>query len=195
MRQAIAILLLLVSAAAAAQGLYKWTDADGHVVYSDRPPPKGFKGEVTRIEPDTPAAPLGPAPVPAMPAKPAAEAGKAAPADIAAQRRSTRQMLGARLDAAREKLEAARKALAGSDPTETDRRVIHRRTEGKGSPSLATRGNCRTTKTSAGKEFTTCPTSILSDEYNERREKLQAAVDEAEAEVAEAEVAYRRGVD
>ena len=197
MRQAIAVLMLLaLSAGAGAEALYKWTDAEGHVIYSDRPPPKGFKGEVTRIAPDEPATPRGPAPVPTLPAKPAAEAGKAAAAmDLATQRRTTRELLRGRLDAARDKLEAARKALAGSDPTEEDRRVIQRRSEGKGNPSLATRANCRTTKNADGKEFTTCPTSILSDAYNERVAKLQAAVEEAEAEVSEAEVAYRRGVD
>ena len=36
--------------------LYKWTDANGRVVYSDQPPPGGVKSEV-----------VGPAPPPANP--------------------------------------------------------------------------------------------------------------------------------
>jgi len=36
-----AALLALVAATAAADGLYRWVDADGQVHYSDQPPPQG----------------------------------------------------------------------------------------------------------------------------------------------------------
>ncbi len=47
---------LLLGAGAAAAVTYKWTDANGRVVYSDQPPPAGTKSEL-----------IGPAPPPANP--------------------------------------------------------------------------------------------------------------------------------
>ena len=71
-RSAFFACLVLLCAPAAAQTMYRWTDAQGRVQYSDRLP-KDFKGEVTRIEADAqppPAAPIArPAPAKAEPAK------------------------------------------------------------------------------------------------------------------------------
>ncbi len=40
---ALAIGLAVVSAAVCAQAVYRWTDANGRVIYSDQPPPPGAK--------------------------------------------------------------------------------------------------------------------------------------------------------
>lgn len=59
MRRIVLILLLLASAASLASGnIYRWTDADGHVVYGDNPP-EGVDAEAIRLrEPmTTPAMP------------------------------------------------------------------------------------------------------------------------------------------
>jgi hypothetical protein len=48
---AIAICLALVSSLATAQQLYKWTDAQGRIHYSNEPPPKGVQFETLGAEP------------------------------------------------------------------------------------------------------------------------------------------------
>lgn len=49
---AIAVALLAAPFAAASfAALYKWTDAQGHVVYSDQPPPTSIKSEQLRAPP------------------------------------------------------------------------------------------------------------------------------------------------
>ena len=191
--------LALACAAGLAHGqvLYKWIDEDGKVHYSDTPP-KGFKGTVTRIEPDvapTPAAPVAPPPRPTAPEVTKAEA----PAeDILTQRRAKRAALEARLIAAREKLDAAKKALAeGQDPQPDEQQVIRQDMKpGQGGMyGLNTaRSNCRKTVTN-GKETLMCPALLATDAYYERIGKLEVAVRQAEEEVDDAEQAYRRGVD
>jgi len=42
---------LLVAAAPAVGALYKWTDANGRVVYSDQPPPPSVKSEILNAAP------------------------------------------------------------------------------------------------------------------------------------------------
>lgn len=44
-------LFAAVCAASAAATLYKWTDAQGHVVYSDQPPPPGVTGAQLKAAP------------------------------------------------------------------------------------------------------------------------------------------------
>ncbi len=41
--------LALISGAVAAQAVYRWTDANGRVIYSDQPPPPGVKGEERNV--------------------------------------------------------------------------------------------------------------------------------------------------
>ena len=189
---------LALSLPLAAQVLYKWIDADGKVQYSDQPPKK-HSGPVTRIEPD-------PAPVPdparkpfVVQPKPAVAVPKAAtPADDpATMRRATRDGLEKRLVAAREKLDAARKALADtSDPAPEERQVVQQTAKaGGGMHGLSgARSNCRTTN-DKGKAVVSCPTMILKEEYFDRVGKLEDAIRVAEQELAEAEQAWRRGVD
>ena len=200
-RFAVAVAVLALGAAPArAQVLYKWIDSSGKVVYSDRLPPKDFRGKVERIEPDTPEKKL-PELAPGAPRSPVYEPPKAPeaappPVDINARRRANRETLTARLDAAREKVDAARKALEeGREMQPEDRRIIQRRVE-NGAAANAAMSTCRQEKSILdGKVTTVCPTAIANEEYNARVEKLEAAVKQAEADLEEAERAYRRGVD
>lgn len=220
--RAIALLAMAcaVAFAAHAQVLYKWVDAQGRTQYSDAPP-KGFKGEVTRIEVEPPrkAAPIPPPPVVPVPAAKGSSDEKAeAPQDLAARRKALREKLQANLDAARLKLELAQKALdEGRDPQPEERQAIQQRVNttgntgavpglrnpdatqnrpvGGGMHGLASRSNCRTAKGADGRDVTICPTSILKEEYFDRVAQLEEAVRKAEEEVAAAESAYRRGVD
>ena len=65
---ALAVTLLAATGGAVAVGLYKWTDAQGNVVYSDRPPPRERAGAQRlrslerRIDAERPPAEHGPAP-------------------------------------------------------------------------------------------------------------------------------------
>ena len=102
MRKAASVALLLAAmlgaSLAAGQVLYKWVDEQGKTQYSDRLP-KGFKGEVTRIETEVEKATLPPAIPPAQAPAAAPVTGKAAAADdIAAKRRTTRARLEERLE-------------------------------------------------------------------------------------------------
>lgn len=188
---------------AARADLYSWIDASGRVQYSDHPP-KDFKGPVKKLEvDDATVLPLAPQKAPAPPAaasgKPVvAPSGKS---EIAAKRRAERERLQASLDAAREKLAAARKALAdGQDPQSGEQQIVQRpAADPKASPMpglvpSSARSNCRVVERD-GKKIGLCPVSMPSEGYFERVAGLERAVKDAEEEVAVAERAYRRGVD
>jgi hypothetical protein len=196
---AIAALALAFASAASAQTLYKWVDKDGRVQFADKPP-TGFKGEVTKIQVDAqpePAAPRSP--------PPAASPRKAAPpeedkaAEMAAKRRQVREELAARLSAARAKLEAARKALDEGQATTADERQFVRqefaRDARRPERTPPPRTNCMSQVTTDGRAVWNCPRPIPNDAYFERQHELEEAVKQAEDELADAERAYRRGVD
>ena len=193
----LALALALAALPAAAQPLYKWVDADGKTQYNDKPP-KGFKGDVRILDPEPEKATLPPPPPPAPvpPIAPQAEKAKAPapPEDIAAKRRATRAQLEARLAKARENVEAAKKALASAETPEPDeRQIIQQRVHG-GMHGMAPRSNCRWEGTGKQKVLM-CPTGVPSEQYHERVAKLEEGVRKAEEELAEAERAWRRGVD
>ena len=217
----LALALLLAAGGAVAQTFYKWIDAAGKVQYSDRPP-KDFKGAVERIEvePSAPPRVVAPAIVPPKAeTRGADEGGKAeAPVDLVTKRRALRAKLQADVDAARERVDAARKALEeGSEPQPEERQAIQQRLDkagntgpntslanadatqnrvvGGGMHGMAARSNCRSTKDARGKVAVICPTMVLKEEYFSRQEKLEEALRKAEEELAAAEEAYRRGVD
>ena len=190
-------LAALLLGTAHAQVLYKWIDAQGKVQYSDQPP-KGFKGEVTRIEPDPPPT-FSTQPRPAAPAakpeaKPAKAEDRAAP-DLAARRKERREKLAADVTRAREKLEAAKKALDGDEGPGVDERQVVRQTYRKGTQPATSRSNCREMTGADGKKTLMCPALEPSSSYYERVQQLEEAVKRAEEELELAERAYRRGVD
>lgn len=196
---AVAVVLAgLAAGPAAAQTLYKWVDAQGRVQYSDKVP-KGFKGEVTRIETETDKVTLPPALPPPGPAAPASaqEKAKAAPAEsIVAKRRATRERLEARLKEARAKVEVVKKAMEESESPEPDeRKTIQQRAAGGGMHGMAPRSNCRAEVGKDGTKGVMCPTSVPATEYYDRVARQEVALRKAEEELAAAEEAWRRGVD
>jgi len=204
-RSLLAAIVLLAAAPAWAQFLYKWTDKDGKVQYADKPPTR-FDGVVTRIEIDVqPDQEAVAAPRPA---------NGPASSEIAARRRAVRTALAAEVTRTRDRLEAAKAALAGVDtPLESERQVVQQRLDqarpnpGPDSQSTggmfglggmlggAERSNCRVEQMADGRKVTTCPTYVPGDAYYERVQNLEDAVRRAEADVDAAEEAYRRGVD
>jgi hypothetical protein len=200
-RIAVALVFVIAAftASAAHADIYTWTDASGRVQISDHPP-KNFNGPVKRIQTEEapPAVPSTPA-APVAPVKPSQEeeTGRSA---VAEKRRSDRERLQGDLDAAREKLAAAKKALAeGQDPSPDEIQVVQRpAADPKAAPMpglvpAGTRSNCQIS--ADGKKYTTCPVAMPSEAYFARVGKLEEDVKAAEEEVAVAERAYRRGVD
>ena len=191
------VLFVALSEGASAQTLYKWVDKDGKTHYSDKQP-VGFKGEVTRIEADAQPAPMPAAKVPAKAAKAEADDDEKVP-DIAARRRAERERLAARLAMARARLEEARKALVdGEEPREGEKQFVqqhHARNERRPDRTPPPRLNCMSQKASDGRAIWNCPTPIPGEAYFSRQKELEEAVQKAEEDLAEAEQAYRRGVD
>jgi hypothetical protein len=192
-RGILAIVLAAVPIAAAAATFYKWVDKDGTVHYGDAPP-KGFTGEVTRVEVDPGAHTAGPGKVPPAPPSPARGSEVPPPAppppDLLTQRRETRARLEENLAQARERLDLARKALAeAAAPQEDEWQYTVGGSPGPG-PHVAM-SNCH--KTKDGK--TICPGRVPNAEYYSRIQQLEDEVKRAEQAVEGAERAYRRGVD
>jgi hypothetical protein len=190
-----ALAFALASGLAAAQTLYKWTDANGKVQYSDVPP-KNFKGELTRIEiePTKNAPAAMPRPPEPKAAAPAAETKP--PEDVNARRRANREQLEARLERAREKVEAAKKAREEGEVLEDDeRQVIQQRAAAGGQHGMAARSNCRVEQAANGAKWLMCPTSVPTQDYFDRIERLDANLKKAEEELAAAQRAWRQGVD
>ena len=182
--------------------LFKWTDSQGRVHYSDRLP-KGYAGPFERVDTSgtqaPPAKPQDPAELPVAPDAPAARPAppKAdATMDIAARRRATRERLQADVDAARERLARAEDALrAGEAPADDERQVIQQVAGAPGTLPAAGRSNCRKMANAQGKQVTMCPAVIPNTRYYDRMKSLEDAVKAAQADLDRAREAYRRGVD
>ena len=187
---------MALAASAFAQALYRWTDADGQVHYSDHLP-KGYNGPFTVIQPDKPASPAAPAlPIapPVSPA-PAAEASSAPAKDIATKRREARRALEARVQVAREKLAEAKKAREDGDALRDEEHQIVQRTGSPADFATVGRSNCIYSRDAKGKPVAMCPTLVPSEAYWDRIRSLDDAVKAAEAELDDAQEAYVRGVD
>ena len=196
------MLVLALAAAPFAWGdVYTWTDDQGRVQYSDHPP-KNFKGPVRRMEVDEPPAVMAPPPKAPEVAAPAKAAAPVKPvSDLAAKRRAERERLQHNLDMAREKLAAARKALDEHQVPEGDERQViqlpggdPKKTLMPGTVQISARSNCRTVENDK-KKSVVCPVSTPNEAYYDHIAKLEKAVKDAEEEVADAERAYRQGVD
>jgi len=197
LRASFAALAFLFAHSASAQTFYKWTDGNGKVHYADKPP-AGFKGEVTPMETDSAPAPP-PATRPAAKAQSVEPQGEEKAPDLAARRRAERERLGARVTAARAKVEKARKALDdGEDPQDDEKQIVqqlHNRDAQRPERTPPPRLNCMATKTPDGRPAWNCPTPVPGETYYDRQKTLEDALRTAEDELAEAERAYRRGVD
>ena len=191
----------LLAAAALATGLaahadtktfYRWTDAQGRIQYSDKPP-TGFKGEVTTFEVDfdatkarTPAAPRAPA-IPADVMRDVAPP----PPDMNQARRDSRAKLEETLRKAQAKVAAAKAALESGGDLKEDERQIVQRTYAKAQPD---KSNCRPTH-DGKKGAVMCPSVVPGEPYYDRQRALEEALRKAEQELAEAETAYGRGMN
>ena len=193
----VAALAAALALPAVAQVLYRWVDEQGRTQYSDKAP-KGFKGEVTRIETEVEKSTLPPTAVtPPAPAPTPAKAKAAPPAeDIAAKRRATRARLEQRLANARAGVDAAKQALSDSEtPQDDERQVVQQRLTKGGMHGMAPRSNCRTEVGKDGLKHQMCPVQVPTPEYHERVAGLEENLRKAEQELADAEEAWRRGVD
>jgi len=180
--------LIAVAGGASAATFYKWTDAQGQVHYGDQPP-KGFPGEVTRVDVDPGEHVATPPKAPS--AEERATMGLPAGPDLLEQRRATRARLEANLAKARERLDLAQKALAEAGvPQDNEWQTTIGQVVDPRATSVA-RSNC--TKNAAGRLV--CPGRVPSEDYYQRMAQLEAEVKSAQQAVDDAEQAYRRGVD
>ena len=184
-----ALLAFTLASHAEVRTFYRWVDAQGRMQYSDKPPPASFKGEVKRVDVDTETNTR----VADPPRQPlvAPEVLKDVTPDPSKQRRETRAKLEAAVKNAEKKLADAKAALAqGGEPKDDELNVVQR-TYAKAQLGKA---NCRTV-TEGDKKKIICPALSPNEQYYDRQKSLEDAVRLAEEELAQAELAYRRGVD
>lgn len=190
-RALLAAVALMAGAAALAdtKTFYRWTDEQGRLQYSDKPP-TGFKGEVTKFEVDYDATKARVAPAPRVPADVMRDVAPPPP-DVAKSRRDQRAKLEDSLRKAQDKVAAAKAALeSGGDLKEDERQVVQRK-YAKAQPDKA---NCRPTQ-DGKKGAVMCPSIVPGEPYYDRQRGLEEALRQAEEELADAETAYRRGMN
>ncbi len=181
---------LAVAMPAAAQVLYKLTDRQGRVTYSDSVP-KNYDGTVQRIEPPDPVSNVLPSGKP-----PEAQKAPAAATGMAGDRRQKRDELERRLRAAQARVEAAKKAVElGEEPQPGEMQTVQRRHAPLKRGESPPRPNCFEAVDPNGVASLICPQQVPQDAYYERRRKLDEELRLAERELEEAERAYRRGTD
>ena len=187
---ALAAAFAVLAAEPQTRTLYRWTDAEGRVQYSDQPP-ANFKGAVSKVEVDLDANVRASTPPKSQRIAPDVLRDVTPSTDVAKARREKRAKLEAALRAAQDKVAAAKAALEeGEPPKDGEQQVVQRRY----ARAQASKSNCRTVK-EGGKTNIVCPSIVPSGEYYERQKSLEDALRQAEAELADAESAYRRGVD
>jgi hypothetical protein len=165
------VLCGLASMDALAQAVYKHVDKDGKVHYSDKPPTKDEGVKKLDIDSNRNV-------VPPLVGKSSEQGGGGDKARI--DRRIEKQdSLLADLNAAKDRLAAAKAALEeGMEIQEGDMDTVQ-------GPKKIGRG---------GKVISGPPRAIPNEQYQERIKGLEEAVKSAEADLAKAETAYRRGV-
>lgn len=193
-RSAGVLLLALLAHVVAAAPLYKLVDRNGRLTFTDTPP-KAFDGQVIRLEPV--ATPNALPPLPTGPGSPAPESLAVPPEGFRDRRQREQADLLARLDKARRAVEVARLAKQeGSAAAPDEMQVIQRRYPVPRAGQPAPFANCaRRTDPGSGVQVLICPAQVPGPAYHERQRKLEASLAEAEAVLAEAERAYRRGMD
>lgn len=185
----VAVLLAGAGAASAQQVLYKLIAKDGRITYSDHAP-KNFDGQVIRLEPDTESN-LVPFKRP-----PTVTPSTSGSSTYGADRTANREALAKALRAAQDKVEAARKAKAqGGEPGPDEMQVIQQRFAPLKAGQSPPRSNCRSATDSQGRPFMLCAAQVPGEAYYDRQKKLDAELDKALEELADAERAYRRGAD
>ena len=159
------VFLLVFVPTLQAQSLWKYTDKDGKVTYSDKAPKAGEKAELVNATPNSIEAPRNT--VGGVPQKLKDVTGRAA------DREARRDQLQAELNAAREAVSAARKALDdGREPLASETQIV----VGRGKDGAPTGAN----------------SSIRQPEYYARIAELEESVKKAEAKAEMAEENFRR---
>ncbi len=154
---------LMVACPTFGQTLWKYTDKDGKVTYSDRAPKTGEKAEPVAMNPS---ANIIDAPKAKPTAAPKADEGKAGTPEA----NNLRKLW----EAAKEELDAAKKALAdGREPTDDERQIVVGR-DAKGVPTGSN-------------------TIMRKPAYYERIAGLEEAVRKAQARADVTEDNLRRG--
>ncbi len=209
---------------AMAETFYRWTGKDGVVHYGDAPPKDARDATRIEVDPATTTIPApvireGVAPGEGEPAVPdILEQRRSTRARLEANLAQARE----RLALARKALAEAT-GMADADQQYTRRQVDPKSINpnqfdaGAANPDappttlgsdttqsiparggmlgMAPRANCRKAINPKGEPVLICPTGVPNTGYYERVARLEEAVHRAEQAVAEAEVAYRRGVD
>ena len=161
-----AISVAWLALSASAQELWKYTDKNGKVTYSDKAPMNGEKAE--RVNADTTGTVI-PAAKNLLEGKPQ---GSAAINLRASEREAERDSYRKKMEAARDELEQAKKALEiGQEPTQEERQIVVGRNK-DGQPTGVNAVNRK-------------------PEYFERIAGLEAAIRRAEEKVATAEKDFR----
>jgi Domain of unknown function (DUF4124) len=159
---AVGICLAFVGMPAGAEELWKYTDKNGKVTYSDKAPKDGEKAEKVNLDTTGTVIPA------AKNSIRGAEQSGATVDARAAEREALRERYRKSVDAAREELEKARKALEdGREATQEERQIV----VGRGKDGKPTGSNALQ----------------LKPEYYDRIATLEAAVKAAEENVAAAE--------
>lgn len=151
-----------------AQALWKYTDKNGKVTYSDKAPKKGETAEPVNTDAKTNVldAPIAKGDSSSTPSR-------TGTSQLATERDKKRTALRAAVEKAREAVDAAKKALAdGQDPLPEERQIVVGR-NAKGAPT-------------GSNSF------IRTPAYFERIAQLEAGVKAAEAKLEEAQKDYNR---
>lgn len=184
------VLLLLISFAASAQTVYRYVDKDGKVVLSDQPP-KGIAFEKVEYDRNTNVIES-----PKRSQGTRTEAGEVGN-DRARQRARLRDELRAAVDAARDRLIAAKAALeAGRDPQDDEWQPTVTQPDNGGKPNskgvITGRGGKVVCNVDAYRRVVCPAVPVPSEAYRKRIENLEQAVADAEQALREAENKYRR---
>ena len=194
---------LLASSAAQAVTLYKLVDSKGGVTYTESPP-YGFNGKVMPVDIAFDTTPVPPKPTPAATTDKAETEVKAPEPDYLTKRRATRAALETRLTQARHALDNAKLALANATMEPDEQQIIMVPATKQPRPGEVVPGDPPSMRTDPkmcgqvvrnGKRVHACGRVVGNENFVARMNQLEEAVKRAEEEVAEAETAWRRGVD
>ncbi len=197
-RFSLALLLALLAAQVSAQVLYKYTDANAKITYSDRAPKAGEKAE--RITADTTTNVIN---SPAGVRGGATVNGKEVSADPgvrAKERAALRDKLKAAVDDAQANLDSAKLALEeGKTPRDGEQRISVKpatvKTKDGTIVTVPTAANPVSTSVGVNPILTPAGQNSVTrtDAYSERIASLEAAVKAAEEKLEQAQTNYRRG--
>jgi len=190
-----ALLAAAVLAASSAQSatLYKLVDRAGKVSYVASPPP-AFDGKVVPVEIDSSGG---------KGIMPAREAPEPSQGDYLSERRARWAAVEKRLKDARAWLEEAKENFAKAEAGDGDLIWVAKQTppskpeKPKPHESPMVNGDTRMCGQVMrnGQRMQACARPAVSDGFAARLEQLQEQIHQAEQAVAEAEIAYRRGMD